>query len=110
MLTDADLLMAPGVEGAARGKVDDVWRLSFNGEEPLCLVTLIHSGNRCDESLGVGMGRGCIELLCGCLLDDYRRIFSVYRYANYTGSGIEMEVILDDILYGRLREYVVKEC
>ena len=32
------------------------------------------------------------------------------KKVDYTGSGIEMEVILDDILYGRLREYVVKEC
>ena len=28
----------------------------------------------------------------------------------YTGEGIEVETILDDILYGRLREYIVKEC
>ena len=28
----------------------------------------------------------------------------------YTGEGIEMEAVLDDILYGRLREYVIKEC
>jgi hypothetical protein len=27
----------------------------------------------------------------------------------YTGEGIEIDVILDDILYGRLRDYVVKE-
>lgn len=32
------------------------------------------------------------------------------KKVDYTGSGIEMEVILDDILYGRLGEYVVKEC
>ena len=29
---------------------------------------------------------------------------------DYTGDGIEIETILDDILYGRLREYVKKEC
>ena len=27
----------------------------------------------------------------------------------YTGEGIEVDTILDDILYGRLREYVIKE-
>ena len=27
----------------------------------------------------------------------------------YTGEGIEIDTVLDDILYGRLREYVVKE-
>lgn len=32
------------------------------------------------------------------------------KQVDYTGNGIEMEVILDDILYGRLRDYVVKEC
>ena len=28
----------------------------------------------------------------------------------YTGDGIEIETILDDILYGRLREYIIREC
>ena len=28
----------------------------------------------------------------------------------YTAEGIEVETILDDILYGRLREHIVKEC
>ena len=28
----------------------------------------------------------------------------------YTADGIEVDVVLDDILYGRLREYVTKEC
>lgn len=32
------------------------------------------------------------------------------KQVDYTGNGIAMEVILDDILYGRLRDYVVKEC
>lgn len=29
---------------------------------------------------------------------------------DYTADGIEIEVILDDILYGRLRQFVTKEC
>ena len=29
---------------------------------------------------------------------------------DYTAGGIEIETILDDILYGRLRDYVIKEC
>ena len=29
---------------------------------------------------------------------------------DYTGEGIEIEAILDDILYGRLKNYVTKEC
>ena len=28
---------------------------------------------------------------------------------DYTGEGIEMDTVLDDILYGRLRDYIVKE-
>jgi len=31
------------------------------------------------------------------------------KSTDYTAEGIEMEVILDDILYGRLRDYVVME-
>ena len=29
---------------------------------------------------------------------------------DYTADGIEIETVLDDILYGRLRDYVTKEC
>ena len=32
------------------------------------------------------------------------------KNVEYTGEGIEVETILDDILFGRLREYVIKEC
>ncbi len=32
------------------------------------------------------------------------------KNVEYTADGIEVETILDDILYGRLREYIVKEC
>ena len=32
------------------------------------------------------------------------------KKVEYTDAGIEVETILDAILYGRLREYVVKEC
>jgi len=31
------------------------------------------------------------------------------KSTEYTADGIEMETILDDILYGRLKEYIVKE-
>ena len=34
------------------------------------------------------------------------KVYSV----DYTGQGIEIEAVLDDILYGRLRSYVIKEC
>jgi hypothetical protein len=31
------------------------------------------------------------------------------KSVEYTAEGIEVETILDDILFGRYREYVVKE-
>ena len=31
------------------------------------------------------------------------------KSVEYTGEGIEVDTVLDDILYGRYREYVVKE-
>ena len=34
------------------------------------------------------------------------KVYSV----DYTGEGIEIDVVLDDILYGRLRSFVIKEC
>ena len=39
-------------------------------------------------------------------LHDGARVNSV----EYTADGIEVDAVLDDILYGRLREYVTKEC
>ena len=39
-------------------------------------------------------------------LHDHAQVKKV----DYTEKGIEMEVILDDILYGRLRKFVTKEC
>ena len=32
------------------------------------------------------------------------------KNVEYTGEGIQVETVVDDILYGRLREYIVKEC
>ena len=29
---------------------------------------------------------------------------------DYTAEGIEVETIVDPILYGRMREYIIKEC
>lgn len=39
-------------------------------------------------------------------LHDHAQVISV----DYTGSGIEAEAILDEILFGRLKDYVTKEC
>ena len=32
------------------------------------------------------------------------------KNVDYTADGIEIEAVLDDILYGRLRDYITKEC
>lgn len=39
-------------------------------------------------------------------LHNYAQVLQV----EYTGDGIAVEAVLDDILYGRLRQYVTKEC
>ena len=54
-------------------------------------------------------GAVCLPYAMGGMgetLHDNAQVLSV----DYTANGIEIETILDDILYGRLREYVVKEC
>lgn len=40
------------------------------------------------------------------ILHDNAQVINI----DYTADGIEIDTILDDILYGRLREYVTKEC
>ena len=32
------------------------------------------------------------------------------KSVDYTADGIEIEAVLDDILYGRLKDYIIKEC
>ena len=32
------------------------------------------------------------------------------KNVEYGAEGIEVEAVLDDILFGRLRAYVIKEC
>ena len=32
------------------------------------------------------------------------------KNVEYTGEGIQVETVVDDILYGRLKEYITKEC
>lgn len=39
-------------------------------------------------------------------LHDHAQVKNV----EYTAEGIEIEAVLDDILYGRLRKFVIKEC
>ena len=51
----------------------------------------------------------CLPYSMGGMVDTLHNNAQVKK-VEYTGEGIEVETILDDILYGRLREYIVKEC
>ncbi len=61
--------------------------------------TLGHARHRVTLRLPYSMGGQVDTLHSGA------KVFSV----EYTGDGIEIDAVLDDILYGRLREYVIKE-
>ena len=50
----------------------------------------------------------CLPYSMGGMVDTLHNNAQV-KSTEYTENGIEMETILDDILYGRLREYIVKE-
>lgn len=62
--------------------------------------TLGHSRHHVIVTLPYSQG-GVVEML-----HDNAQVLSV----DYTGDGIVAETILDPILYGRLREYITKEC
>ena len=61
-------LVATGMEGTASGQVDDVWRLTFDGEEAVAFLGGIHAGNTLDEPLGIGMAGSGIQVLGESLL------------------------------------------
>ena len=61
--------------------------------------TLGHARHRVTLRLPYSMGGQVDTLHSGA------KVFCV----EYTGEGIEIDVVLDDILYGRLRQYVIKE-
>ena len=50
----------------------------------------------------------CLPYSMGGMVDKLHSGAKV-NSVEYTGDGIEIDTILDDILYGRLRDYVVKE-
>ena len=50
----------------------------------------------------------CLPYSMGGMVDTLHNNAQV-KSVDYTAEGIEIETILDDILYGRLKEYVVKE-
>ena len=45
----------------------------------------------------------------GGLVDTLHKNAQVLK-VDYTGEGIQVETVLDPILYGKLREFIVKEC
>ena len=73
-----------------------------NMQELLKLIetTLGHARHHVVLRLPYSMGGQVDRLHSGA------KVYSV----DYTGQGIEIEAVLDDILYGRLRSYVIKEC
>ena len=50
----------------------------------------------------------CLPYSMGGLVETLHNNAQV-KTVEYTGEGIEIEAILDDILYGRVRDYVIKE-
>ena len=50
----------------------------------------------------------CLPYSMGGMVDSLHKNAKVNN-VEYTGDGIEIDTILDDILYGRLRDYVTKE-
>ena len=73
-----------------------------NMQELLKLIetTLGHARHHVVLRLPYSMGGQVDTLHSGA------KVYSV----DYTGEGIEIDAVLDDILYGRLRDYVIKEC
>ena len=73
-----------------------------NMQELLKLIetTLGHARHHVVLRLPYSMGGQVNTLHSGA------KVYSV----DYTGQGIEIDAVLDDILYGRLRDYVIKEC
>ena len=51
----------------------------------------------------------CLPYAMGGQVETLHNNAQVKR-VDYTEKGIEMEVVLDDILFGRLKEYVTEEC
>ena len=50
----------------------------------------------------------CLPYSMGGMVDTLHKNATVNN-VEYTGDGIEIDTILDDILYGRLKSYVKKE-
>lgn len=53
--------------------------------------------------------RVCLPYSMGGMVETLHDNAQV-KSVEYTAEGIVVDTILDEILFGRLREYVVKEC
>ena len=51
----------------------------------------------------------CLPYSMGGMVDTLHKNAQVLN-VDYTGDGIEVETIVDPILYGRLKDYIKKEC
>jgi len=51
----------------------------------------------------------CLPYSMGGMVETLHNNAQVIN-TDYTADGIEIETVLDDILYGRLRDYIVMEC
>ena len=51
----------------------------------------------------------CLPYSMGGMVDKLHNNAQV-KNVEYTGDGIEIETVLDDILYGQLRSYIIREC
>ncbi len=96
----ADLVLAEDIPFG-----DDVVAVSAKqgiGMDRLCAAiekALGHSRHRVTVLLPYSMG-GMVETL-----HDYAQVLSV----DYTGEGIQLDAVLDPILYGKLQPYIIKE-
>ncbi len=51
----------------------------------------------------------CIPYSMGGLVDTLHSGAKVIS-SDYTGDGVEIEAVVDEILYGRMKQYITKEC
>ena len=51
----------------------------------------------------------CLPYSMGGMVEKLHNNAQV-KGVEYTGDGIEIEAVLDDILYGQLRSYIIREC
>ena len=63
-----------------------------------------------EKSLDKGLYhvRVCLPYAMGGMVDTLHNGAQV-KSVDYTADGIEIETVVDEILYGRLRDYIIEE-